>query len=154
MNSQALSPALSVDQPFDQSLRTIEGIDEPIIDQYFATLNAGEFKATAALFAPDGILHPPFETPVVGQEAIAAYLHQEASGIILHPKQGTARVLENGCTEYQITGKVQTALFVVNVAWTLILSAERKIFVARVNLLATLKELASLRDRTQRIPQN
>ena len=125
----------------------IEGIGEPIIHQYFETLNAGDFDATATLFAVDGMLQPPFEPAVVGREEIAAYLHREASGIILQPRQGSEKTLENGCTEYQIIGRVQTSMFVVNVAWAFILSPDRQIFVARINLLATLKELAHLRDR-------
>ncbi len=145
MNSQA---AAQVSPTFlNQLTNKIEGIYEPAIEHYFETLNAGEFEATAALFAIDGMLYPPFEKPVVGREEIAAYLNREAHGINLQPKQGSAKVLENGCTEYQITGKVQTPLFSVNVAWLFILSPDQKIFVAKVNLLASLKELANLRDR-------
>jgi hypothetical protein len=47
----------------------IEGITEPSILRYFETLNAGEFEATAALFAVDGVMRPPFESDIVGTDA-------------------------------------------------------------------------------------
>ena len=53
------------------SLLQIEGITEPQVLQYFETLNAGNFQATAALFAEDGILEAPFEDSLHGKEAIA-----------------------------------------------------------------------------------
>ena len=63
----------SVDAPTPM-LMTIEGITEPTVLRYFETLNAGDFENTAALFAADGAIHPPFESGIVGPEAIAAYL--------------------------------------------------------------------------------
>lgn len=56
---------------------TIEGITEPTILCYFQSLNAGEFDATANLFANDGVMHPPFESGIVGPEAIASYLKKK-----------------------------------------------------------------------------
>ena len=58
----------------------IEGITEPTILRYFETLNAGDFEAGAALFAPDGVMYPPFESGITGSGAIANYLQQEAQG--------------------------------------------------------------------------
>lgn len=63
----------------------IEGITEPTIISYFETLNVGNFEACAALFAADGVMYPPFEEGLVGPEAIATYLHQEAQGMKLNP---------------------------------------------------------------------
>ncbi|GAC1478126.1 MAG: hypothetical protein NVS2B14_19410 [Chamaesiphon sp.] len=37
---------------------TIEGIVEPLVLRYFDTLNAGDFQATATLFADLGTLYP------------------------------------------------------------------------------------------------
>ncbi len=124
---------------------TIEGINEPIVLRYFQTMNAGDYEATAALFAPIGVMHPPFEQPIEGQEAIAAYLTTEAKGMQLLPNQGTAEPLEENKIQFQIRGKVQTPLFGVNVAWIFILDSEREIVYARIKLLASPQELLKLR---------
>lgn len=124
----------------------IAGIDMPILSEYFATLNAGDFDATSQLFAADGALHPPFEPLVVGPTAIAAYLKREAIALVLRPRQGTMKPLEDGCTQYDVVGQVQTPWFTVNVAWLFILSPQQQIFVAKVKLLASLQELLHLRQ--------
>ncbi len=124
---------------------TIEGINEPIVLRYFQTMNAADYEATAALFAPTGAMHPPFEQPIKGQEAIAAYLTAEAKGMQLLPHQGTDEPLEEGKIQFQIRGKVQTPLFGVNVAWIFILNPEREIVYAKIKLLASPQELLQLR---------
>ncbi len=124
---------------------TIAGIDNPVILRYFERLNNGEFQATSQLFASDGALQPPFETDVIGPEAIAAYLEQEAKGFILEPQHGVSTLLDNGCTEFLIGGKVHTPWFSVNVSWQFILSPAQEIFIAKVKLLASLQELVHLR---------
>ena len=128
----------------------IEGIDEPTILQYFEALNAGNFEATSQLFALEGMLQPPFEAIVIGQTAIAAYLQQEAKGFILLPYQGQKSVergdLERGETDFLVLGRVQTPWFTVNVSWTFILNLNKQIVLAKVNLLASLKELMHMRQ--------
>jgi hypothetical protein len=131
-----------LDEPVDL---IIEGITEGTILEYFRTLNGGDFSATAALFAADGELNPPFESPVVGRGAIAAYLEQEATGMQLLPKQGAAEEIEDGYTQIQVKGKVQTPLFSVNVGWIFVLNSAREIAAATVKLLASPQELLSLR---------
>lgn len=123
----------------------IAGITESTILNYFQTLNAGDFSATAALFAADGELNPPFESAVVGPEAIATYLEQEATGMQLLPKQGTAEEMENGYTQIQVKGRVKTPLFSVNVGWIFVLNAQQEIAAATIKLLASPQELLSLR---------
>jgi hypothetical protein len=124
---------------------SIEGIEEPTILRYFATLNAGEFEQTAALFAAVGALHPPFEATVIGEEAIAAYLQAEAQGIQLFPREGIAELLDDGQLMVQVSGKVQTPWFSVNVAWVFLLNWEREIASATIKLLASPQELLNLR---------
>lgn len=124
---------------------TIDGIVEPTIQRYFETLNAGKFELTAGLFAASGALHPPFENPVVGQNAIAAYLQAEAQGMQLYPRQGIVEQLEDGQLQVQVTGKVQTPWFGVNVSWLFLLNQEREITSATVKLLASPQELLNLR---------
>lgn len=123
----------------------IEGISHSVILKYFETLNAGAFDQTSALFAIDGVMQPPFEKPIVGREAIAQYLKQEAKGLIAEPRQGNSQILDNGCLEFQITGRVQTPVFGVNVAWQFILSPDRELFLAKIKLIASPQELLSLR---------
>ena len=122
----------------------IKGAIEPVIERYFATMNAQEYRQTAALFASDGIMHPPFESDIVGLEAIANYLEAEAPGMQLHPKEG--KLEENSDRTYRITGKVKTPLFSVNVAWTFILNQSQQIQNVTIKLLASPQELLKLRS--------
>jgi hypothetical protein len=123
----------------------IEGITEVSILRYFETLNAGEFQATAALFAEDGVMHPPFEFDIVGPDAIATYLHKEAQNIQANPHQGIIENLENDQIQVQVTGKAQTSWCGVNVLWLFILNQQRQIIYTQVKLLASPQELLSMR---------
>lgn len=138
-SSESVSPA------YLEAQGTIAGIDNRVILRYFETLNAGDFQATSQLFAKDGALQPPFEADVIGPEAIAAYLEQEAKGFILEPQHGVSSPVDNGCTEFLIGGKVHTPWFSVNVSWLFILSPTQEIFLTKVKLLASLQELIHLR---------
>ncbi|MBC6432368.1 nuclear transport factor 2 family protein [Nostoc sp. HG1] len=123
----------------------IEGITETSVLRYFETLNAGEFEATAALFAVDGVMRPPFESDIVGTDAIAAYLKQESQNIKAYPNTGIAEALENATIQVQVTGKAQTSWCSVNVLWLFILNQERQISYTKIKLLASPQELLSLR---------
>jgi len=123
----------------------IEGISESTVLRYFETLNAGDFQATANLFAQEGVLNAPFEEPLVGREAIATYLNAEAKGMKLLPHEGIVEPLEDDLTKFHLQGKVQTSLFGVNVAWKLILNRAKEIISVEVKLLASLQELAKIR---------
>ncbi|NJM85570.1 MAG: nuclear transport factor 2 family protein [Leptolyngbyaceae cyanobacterium SL_1_1] len=116
----------------------------PTLCQYFERLNQGEFNAAADLFAPEGQLQPPFEEPIMGAEAIAAYLSQEASNMQLEPLQGELTRLENG-VQAEIKGKVRSPLFKVNVGWIFVLNHQAKIEHVRIRLLASIQELLELR---------
>lgn len=132
-------------QPDGKVSAEIKGVREPVILKYFETFNAEDFQATAALFANDGAMRPPFESPVVGPDAIAIYLEQEAKGMQLYPREGIDEILEDGYLHYQVTGKVQTPFFGVNVSWIFVLNPDRKIFSATIKLLASPQELLNLR---------
>jgi Nuclear transport factor 2 (NTF2) domain len=123
----------------------IEGITEPSILRYFETLNAGEFEETAALFAIDGVMRPPFESDIVGTDAIAVYLKQEGQNIKAFPKTGIAETGENGDIQIQVTGKAQTSWCSVNVLWLFILNHQRQILYTRIKLLASPQELLAFR---------
>jgi hypothetical protein len=134
----------SIDANTSVSL-TIEGITEPTVLRYFETLNAGNFEATSALFTADGVMRPPFESGIVGPDAIAGYLQQEAQGMKLEPRQGIAQILENEQIQFQVTGKVQTPWCGVNVSWLFLLNQQREITAATIKLLASPQELLNLR---------
>lgn len=123
----------------------IEGITETSVLRYFETLNAGEFEATAALFAVDGVMRPPFESDIVGTDAIAAYLKQECQNIKAYPNTGIAEASENATIQVQVTGKAQTSWCSVNVLWLFILNQQRQISYTKIKLLASPQELLSLR---------
>jgi hypothetical protein len=132
----------------DNSL-TIEGINQPTILQYFATLNAGKFAETAQLFSEEGVLYPPFEEEVIGQDAIASYLTTEAKGLNLYPKQGKVITNEENDSTIEIRGKVETPLFGVNVAWTFCITPQGEINSVEVKLLASPQELLGLQQKRE-----
>ncbi|MFN6535851.1 MAG: nuclear transport factor 2 family protein [Nostoc sp. EkiNYC01] len=141
MTSAEISPV----QPSSEF--QIEGITETSVLRYFETLNTGEFEETAALFAKDGVMHPPLESDIVGCDAIAAYLKQEAQNIKAYPNTGISDTLENGNIQVQVTGKAQTSWCGVNVLWIFILNQQRQILYTRIKLLASPQELLSLRPQ-------
>jgi len=123
----------------------IAGITKPAVLRYFETLNAGNFEATANLFAEDGVLHAPFEEPIIGKSSIATYLKTEARGMQLEPQQGISQILEDGLVEIQVSGRVQTSAFGVNVGWLFLLNSNQEILAVTVKLLASPQELLNLR---------
>jgi hypothetical protein len=124
----------------------IADVVDPVILLYFKAINTESFIGASHLFSVNGVLQPPFEEAVIGREAIATYLEKEAKGFILQPERGSVQRLENNNTEYQLTGKVQTPWFTVNVGWQFILTPSSAIALVKVNLLASLQELANLRQ--------
>lgn len=115
------------------------------VHQYFLTLNAGDFAATGALFSSEGWMKPPFDPPLIGPSAITAYLEQEAQNMSLEPRQALVDPQADGSTQIQVRGKVNTALFGVNVAWLFLLNRETEIDAVTIKLLASPKELLNLR---------
>ncbi len=49
-----------------QQSSVIKAIEEPVITNYFLTINQENFLETAALFAENGELKAPFEQPITG----------------------------------------------------------------------------------------
>lgn len=135
--------------PTPQSASTadlmIEGITESVVVRYFETMNAGDYDAAASLFAETGVMQPPFEEPIEGRDAIATYLKAEAKGMKLSPKKGIAETLEDDQTQIQVSGKVQTPVFGVNVSWIFILNLQQEILFTKIKLLASPQELLSIR---------
>ncbi|MEG4853355.1 nuclear transport factor 2 family protein [Microcoleus sp. B5-D4] len=125
----------------------IAGITNPTVLRYLETLNAGDFDATANLFADDGVLHAPFEEPIIGNISIATYLKKEARGMQLEPQKGVSQILEDGNVEVQVSGRVQTSAFAVNVGWLFLLNSDQKLLSVTVKLLASPQELLSMRSQ-------
>jgi hypothetical protein len=123
----------------------IAGITEPTILHYFTTLNAGEFEKTAALFSVDGVLRPPFEGDIVGQNAITQYLQQEAQNIKAEAHKGIIETLGPEQIQVQVIGKAQTSWCAVNVIWQFILNQQGQILYTKIKLIASPQELMSLR---------
>ncbi|EAZ89282.1 ketosteroid isomerase family protein [Crocosphaera chwakensis] len=130
-----------------KSAQTVNPIalTEPVIKRYFETLNHESFLETASLFASEGTLTPPFEKAIVGSEAIANYLQQEAREMTLFPLQEALETTETGHIQAEIKGKVTTPLFTVNIAWVFILNNQKEIISVEVKLLASLEELVKLK---------
>ena len=127
----------------------IAGITKPAVLRYFETLNAGDFVATANLFAGDGILNAPFEEPIIGKRSIGTYLKTEARGMQLEPQQSASQILEDGTVEVQVSGRVQTPAFGINVAWLFLLNSHQEILSVTVKLLASPQELLTLRPHKE-----
>ncbi len=117
---------------------------KPTINQYFQSLNAGDYEKTVSLFAENGVMHPPFESGIVGRDAILSYLNKEAIDIKACPHEGISETLEDNQTQIKIAGKVETPWFAVNVSWLFILN-EFQILDVKIKLLASPQELLSLR---------
>lgn len=128
---------------------TLAALSEPAIAHYFETLNLGDFEATGRLFASEGVLHAPFEDPIVGPSAISAYLAAEAKGMQLIPQQGVTQALANGNLQVQLNGRVNTPVFGVNVGWIFVLNQQGEIMSATIKLLASPQELMNLRSATK-----
>lgn len=131
----------------------LSGLDAEtqLIGQYFALFNLGKFQQAAQLFEENGQLYPPFESPVVGPEAIATYLIEEADGMQAEPL--SAEVLSSDVEasdkdgiQIKVWGQVKAMVFQVKVAWEFHLTEHHKIQSVRVNLLASLGELLDLRS--------
>lgn len=125
----------------------IKGLAEPIINQYFETINQENFLATAQLFAENGLLIAPFESPIIGQKNIAEYLAAEAKGIKLIPKEGIQEKTEENFKEFKVQGKVKTSLFSVYVAWVFKLNQASKIVEVKIKLIASLQELLTIKNK-------
>ncbi|BAZ51872.1 nuclear transport factor 2 [Nostoc sp. NIES-4103] len=127
---------------------TIEGIDNATVLAYINNMNAFDFDAAVALFTSEGALQPPFERPIVGQQAILAYMREQCQGLKMMPERGVSEPAEDGYTQIKVTGKVETPWFSdnvgMNIAWRFLLDPQGKIFFVAVDLLASPKELLNL----------
>lgn len=119
---------------------------EPTVERYFESFNAGIFEETAALFADEGQLQPPFEDPITGGEAIAAYLNAEAEGMQAYPKELEVEPSTGPLRRVIVRGQVTAIVFKVNTAWIFDLNEANQIQWVRVKLLASMQELLSLRS--------
>ena len=141
-------PAFQRTTPVISSVK-IDGIIEPAVLGYIEAMNADKFDAAIALFTPDGALQPPFQKPIVGREAIAKYMREEAQGLNMMPQQGICEVQPDGSKQLKITGVVQTPWFGVtvgmNISWRFLINPEGKIFFVAIDMLASPQELMNLR---------
>jgi Orange carotenoid protein, N-terminal/Nuclear transport factor 2 (NTF2) domain len=128
---------------------TVEGITDPTPLAYYEAMNRDDFEAALALFTDDGSLQPPFQKPIIGKEAILAYMRSEAQGLNMMPSRGITEYLADGSKQLKITGKVLTPWFGVNVAmniaWRFALTPDSKIFFVAIDMLASPEELLNLR---------
>jgi hypothetical protein len=123
---------------------TIDSLNEPIIQEYFERLNAGEFTAASALFSEHGFLMPPFEESIQGRSAIACYLENEAKGMKIYPEQVEIIKFENR-NQYRIQGKVETSWFTVKANWSISLNSAKEIQYIEVTLLDALTDLLNFK---------
>lgn len=130
---------------------TIAGVMEPAVLNYVEAMNADNFKAAVELFTVDGALQPPFQKPIVGREAIAKYMQEEAQGLNMMPERGICETRADGSKQIKVTGVVQTPWFGVNVgmniAWRFLINPQGKIFFVAIDMLASPQELLNLRPR-------
>lgn len=124
-----------------------------VVVRYFDSFNREDFAVTSSLFAENGSLRPPFDAPVVGREAIASYLNAEAKGMKIHPLHCTSIDLEDGNSEYTVAGKADTPFFTVNICWLFIINPRSEIVFTRVKLLASLAELLSFKNVSEKSPE-
>jgi hypothetical protein len=141
-------PAVPPQQVAPRTQINIEGINNETVLSYMENMNAFDFQKAVALFAEDGALQPPFQEPIVGQESILAYMHEECYGLKLIPKQGISEPTEGGFTQIKVTGKVQTPWagdsVGISLAWRFLLNPQGKIFFVAIDVLASPQELLNL----------
>jgi hypothetical protein len=122
-----------------------------VVDRYFTSFNAADYRAVADLFENDGIVLAPFEAPIVGGEAIYTYLQAEAIAMQATPVTAETIPKDNGTQQVVVEGRVKTLLFTVNVRWTFDLTAMDTIQSVEIKLLASLQELMQF-DRGKGVP--
>ena len=144
----AKEPAFQRTTPVISSVK-IDGITEPAVLGYIEAMNADKFEDAIALFTPEGALQPPFQKPIIGREAIAKYMREEAQGLNMMPQQGICEVQPDGSKQLKITGVVQTPWFGVtvgmNISWRFLINPEGQIFFVAIDMLASPQELMNLR---------
>ena len=116
----------TVEKPLDLAAGELE---TDVIGQYFALFNLGKFQQISRLFAEDGALYPPFESPVVGREAIATYLIKEADGMQAEPLGAEPKPSDNECVNIMVWGKVTALVFHVKVAWDFTASSKPNLLI-------------------------
>ncbi len=112
-----------------------------VVDRYFTSFNAADYRAVADLFGGDGVMLAPFEAPIVGSEAIYTYLQAEAIAMQVTPISVEAIPRDNGLQQVVVKGRVKTLLFSVNVRWIFDLTAVDTLQSVEIKLLASLQEL-------------
>lgn len=127
------------------SCSSLSLLTHPTVSSYFDLLSAANFQEIANLFAPDGQLLPPFESAITGKTDILTYLEAEAQGFQAFPQEFTQQLMPTGQVSVEVTGKVQTPQFTVNVKWQFLLSDSSEILKLKLKLLATLKDLLQLK---------
>ena len=144
----ATEPAFQRTSPVISSVK-IDGITEPAVLGYIEAMNADKFDDAIALFTTDGALQPPFQKPIIGREAIAKYMREEAQGLNMMPQQGICEVQPDGSKQLKVTGVVQTPWFGVtvgmNISWRFLINPDGKIFFVAIDMLASPQELMNLR---------
>jgi hypothetical protein len=127
---------------------SIRGIKHETVLSYIDNMNAFDFPAAVALFAEEGALKPPFQEPIIGPQAILAYMRENCYGLKLLPEKGVSEPAEGNFTQLKVTGKVQTPWFGnkvgISVAWRFLLNPEGKIFFVGIDILASPQELVEL----------
>jgi len=116
------------------------------VEQYFDSFNRGQFEQTASLFSPAGQLIPPFEGSIVGSENILHYLNKQANSMAATPQDWTVAPKDGGQWQVDVLGKVKALVFQVNVSWQFLVTATGEIERADIKLMASPKELLSLRS--------
>ena len=129
-----------------QTQVVIEGVTNQTVLSYMNYLGANDFDALIELFALDGALQPPFQSPVVGKDNLLRFFQEEAQDLKLMPKRGISELAEEvGYAQIRVTGQVRTSWFSagvwINVAWTFLLNSENRISFVAVDLLASPQEL-------------
>ena len=148
-SSQCIAePAAHPNEKLHQTQVSIEGVTNQTVLSYMNYLGANNFDALVELFAPDGALQPPFQSPVVGKDNLLKFFQEEGQDLKIMPKQGISEPAEEErYTQIRVTGQVRTSWFSagvwINVALKFLLNSDNKISSVAVDLLASPQELLS-----------
>ena len=126
-------------------MRVSQAIARSTVQQYFDSFNQKKFEQTAALFAQAGQLTAPFEGATVGPNNIQQYLEKKAQNMSATPQRWDFSIAEEDRWHVEVTGKVKTSVFQVNVSWLFFVNDNSQLTSARVKLIASPAELLNLR---------
>lgn len=115
-----------------------------VVGKYFDSINQGLYRQAVSLFAPKGILAPPFHPQIVGQEQIHEYFLQQPSGLHIETQTFDVSPFHQKRTKVNVSGIVRINQQEINTTWTFLIDKSAKITILQEVILLSLQELEAI----------